>query len=52
VNDAVKALFLSGVLLAAWLMVRRARRERMETGSLEFEELAEPAVLSLGLDPE
>jgi hypothetical protein len=52
VNDTVKALLLSGVLLAAWLMVRRARRERMETGSLEFEELAEPAVLSLGLDPE
>ena len=52
VNDAVKVLLLSGVLLAAWLMVRRARRERMESGSLEFEELAEPAVFSLGLDPE
>jgi hypothetical protein len=52
VNDSVKASLLFGVLLAVWLLLRRARREREETGSLEFEELAEPAVFSLGLDRE
>lgn len=52
VNGAVSASLSFGVLLTIWLAVRRARRERMETGSLEFEELPEPAVFSLGLDPE
>jgi len=52
VNDAVKATLLFGVLLAIRIVLRRARRERMGTGSLEFEEVAEPAVFSLGLDPE
>ena len=43
------ALGLFALLLAIWLKVRKGRREDLEVGRLEFEELPEPAVLTLGI---
>jgi len=43
------ALGLFAVLLSIWLKVRKGRREDLEVGKLEFEELPEPAVLTLGI---
>jgi|SRR5579859_167102 len=43
------ALILFAVLLGAWWQARRARREDWEYGKLEFEELPEPAVLTLSI---
>ena len=38
------------VLLAAWWKARQARRDLQEIGQLEFEEVLEPAVLTLSID--
>lgn len=43
-------LALFAALLAAWWKARRARREDWEVGKLEFEELPEPAILTLSVD--
>jgi hypothetical protein len=43
------ALGLFAVLLAIWLRTRKGRREDLEIGKLEFEELPEPAVQTLGI---
>jgi len=43
-------LVLIVILTAAWLKARQARREDWEFGKLEFEELPEPAVLTLNID--
>ena len=42
-------LVLFALLLGAWWLARRARREDWEFGKLEFEELPEPAVLTLSI---
>ncbi len=42
-------LVLLAVLLGAWWQARRARREDWEFGKLEFEELPEPAILTLSI---
>ncbi|HXI44395.1 MAG TPA: hypothetical protein VNH83_30705 [Bryobacteraceae bacterium] len=42
-------LILFAILLGAWWLARRARREDWEFGKLEFEELPEPAVLTLSI---
>ena len=42
-------LILLAVLAGAWWLARRARREDWEFGKLEFEELPEPAVLTLSI---
>lgn len=42
-------LVLLALLLGAWWQARRARREDWEFGKLEFEELPEPAVLTLSI---
>jgi hypothetical protein len=41
---------LGTALLVAWWRARRARAELQVTGQLEFEELQEPAVLTLSID--
>lgn len=41
---------LIGTLLAAWWKARQARRDLQEIGQLEFEEVLEPAVLTLSID--
>ena len=43
-------LGLFAVWLIIWMRVRRGRREDRELGKLEFEELPEPAVLTLGIE--
>ena len=43
------AVVLFAILLGTWLIVRRARKQGMETHKLEFEELEEPVIFSLGL---
>jgi hypothetical protein len=43
------ALGLFAALLAIWLRTRKGRREDLEIGKLEFEELPEPAVQTLGI---
>jgi hypothetical protein len=42
-------LVLFALLLGAWWLARRARREDWEFGKLEFEELPEPAILTLSI---
>jgi hypothetical protein len=43
-------LVLLGVLLAGWIRMRTARQDDWKVGQLEFEELAEPAVLTLSIE--
>jgi len=43
-------LIVFAILLAIWLKVRHGRREEWEFGKLEFEELPEPAVQTLGIE--
>jgi hypothetical protein len=43
------ALGLFAILLGIWLTVRKRRLEDLEIGKLEFEELPEPAVQTLGI---
>jgi hypothetical protein len=42
------ALFV--IMLAIWLRMRKGRTDNWETGQLEFEELPEPAVLTLSIE--
>jgi hypothetical protein len=42
-------LGLFAILLAIWFKVRSGRRENWQLGKLEFEELPEPAVLTLSI---
>jgi hypothetical protein len=42
-------LGLFAILLAVWFKVRSGRRENWQLGKLEFEELPEPAVLTLSI---
>ncbi|MDQ2944464.1 MAG: hypothetical protein M3Y27_00705 [Acidobacteriota bacterium] len=50
--DGVRVtLILAGLMLAAWLRIRKARREDWKVvGKLEFEEVAEPAVMRLCIE--
>jgi hypothetical protein len=48
-KEARPTLVLLAILLGAWWQARRARREDWEFGKLEFEELPEPAVLTLSI---
>ena len=41
---------LSGLMLAAWLRMRKARLEDWKIGTLEFEEVPEPAVMRLCIE--
>lgn len=50
--DPASAILLFVLLLAAWLIVRHSRTQRMQAGKLEFEELEEPAIFSLDLKRE
>ncbi len=43
-------LALAAALLVLWWRVRRGRRELRQIGQIEFEELPEPAVLTLSID--
>ncbi len=43
-------LVLSIVLLASWWKARQVRIEAQQIGSLEFEELMEPAIMTLGIE--
>lgn len=51
-NQPGRVIVLFAILLVVWLKLRRVRKEQMQTGGLEFEELPEPAVLALGLGRE
>jgi len=42
-------LIAFGLMLAVWARVRRQRLEHWQVGSLEYEELAEPAVQTLAI---
>jgi hypothetical protein len=46
------AICLFVTLLGAWLFVRGSRKQRIQTSKLEFEELEEPVIFSLGLKRE
>ena len=50
IQERTRALVLFVILLAAWLKARRSRLDDWQTGQLEFEELPEPAVHTLGIE--
>ncbi len=49
-RNASSTVALLALFVAAWWKARRARREDWAVGKLEFEELPEPAVLTLGIE--
>jgi hypothetical protein len=51
-DEPLWSAVLFSVLMAVWLKLRNQRLAQVNAGELEFEELAEPAVLALGLHRE
>ena len=51
-TNPAAATGLLTALLGAWLIVRRSRKQQIQTSKLEFEELEEPAIFSLDLKRE
>ncbi len=49
-NKPVRVAVMFAILLLAWVKIRQVRKGRMLAGNLQFEELPEPAVLTLDLD--
>jgi hypothetical protein len=47
---AMYTLILFGIMLAAWVRMRTARKDNWQVGQLEFEEVPEPAVLTLSIE--